>query len=237
MAKLAEGLRRLRANDGTALDLRSNTIGDAGAAAVAEALKRNNTLTKLDLGSNTIGEAGAAAVAEARKRNNTLTTLNLGGNTRIGDAGFAALAQALQGNTALTTLDLECVSALRSPSLRLNHSGVLSLGAACSAPLCPSSLSPIPSALLCRCVLPASHVCMRVPLATSSGPDERRCAPLPMCLPHCSFYFLSCTLRPSVVSISLISLCPPDDPALNQPSSLNHASSAFAPNTTIYSLG
>ncbi len=190
----------------------------------------------MNLSSNTIGEAGAAAVAEALKRNNMLTTLGLD-NNNIGEVGAAALAHALQGNTALTDLSLPCVSALRSPSLRLNHPGVLSLGAACSAPLCPSLLSPIPSALLCRCVLPASHPCMRVPLATPSGPDERLCARSPpAAAAHRFFFYLSCTLRPSAVSISLICVFPAVDPTLNQRGSLNPASSAFAPNTTRYSL-
>ena len=114
----------------------------------------------LQLHSNHIGAAGAAAVAEALKRNNTLTTLGLD-NNNIGEVGAAALAHALQGNTALTTLGLECVSALRSPSLRLNHSGVLSLGCRLfRSPLSffalPYFLSPVVS--LCASCISRMHL-------------------------------------------------------------------------------
>ncbi len=169
MAALEEALRRLRANDGMVVSLWEERIGDAGAAAVAEALqgnntlttlslgfndigatgavavvkalKENNTLTTLNLGFNSIGDAGAGAVVEALKGNNTLTTLSLGGND-IGAAGAAAAAEALKGNTALTALYLECAFLLRAFSLRRNNSGVLSLVAACSASFFSFSLSP-----------------------------------------------------------------------------------------------
>ncbi len=95
--KLANALSLL-----TTLDLESNQIGDAGAAALSEALKSNATLTKLFL-QNQVGEAGAAALSEALKINATLTELNLGDN-QIGDAGAAALSEALKSNATLTTL-------------------------------------------------------------------------------------------------------------------------------------
>eukprot|EP00966_Prymnesium_polylepis_P230135 5325110-Prymnesium_polylepis.1 len=43
------------------LDLRGNSIGDAGAAALAEALKVNTALTSLDIRGNAIWEASAVA--------------------------------------------------------------------------------------------------------------------------------------------------------------------------------
>jgi hypothetical protein len=202
----------------TTLDLGGNGIGAAGVVAVAQALKVNNTLTKLDLGYNGIGDAGAAALARALKGNHTLTELNLDTNS-IGPAGAAAVAQALQGNTALTTLYLKCVSALRSPSLRLNHPGVLSLVPAWSAPLLSFFALSLPwGNLAVLCYLYLTHVC-----ATLSGPDDRRCASPPAASAHCSFFYL-------------LRVCLYVDPKLNPPSSLNPASSAFAPNTTRYYL-
>jgi len=52
-------------------------IGDAGAVALAEALKGNKTLKDLHLDSNRIGDKGAAALAAALAANDTLQFLNI----------------------------------------------------------------------------------------------------------------------------------------------------------------
>ena len=89
------------------LVLGANTIGDAGAAAIAEALKVNAVLHTLVLGSllggNSIGDAGALAIADALKVNAVLEELYLSGNF-IGDAGAVALAEGLKVNVVLKTL-------------------------------------------------------------------------------------------------------------------------------------
>src|SRR5579883_2828441 len=85
-----------------ALDLASNHIRDAGAAAIA-ASKNLVNLTALDLASNHIGPAGAAAIAASRNFPN-LTVLNLASNY-IGDAGAEAIA-ASQNLANLTVLNL-----------------------------------------------------------------------------------------------------------------------------------
>ena len=80
------------------LGLGSNAIGEAGAVAVANALKDKPKLSHVDLGSNAIGEAGAVAVADALKDNKPeLSSLELGANA-IGEAGAVALADALKDN-------------------------------------------------------------------------------------------------------------------------------------------
>merc|ERR1711935_67726 len=89
----------------TSLYLDGNSIGDAGAVAIAEALKTNTAVTYLDLYANSVGDAGAAAIAEALKTNTAVTSLNLGGNN-IGDVGAVAVAEALKTNTAVTSLTL-----------------------------------------------------------------------------------------------------------------------------------
>ncbi|KJE94543.1 hypothetical protein CAOG_05175 [Capsaspora owczarzaki ATCC 30864] len=89
----------------TQLDLPYNQIGDVGAHAIAQALKVNTTVTKLYLLRNQIGDVGAQAIAEALKGNTTLTHVNLFHN-HIGDAGAQAIAEALKGNTKLTKLYL-----------------------------------------------------------------------------------------------------------------------------------
>ena len=48
------------------LTLWGNSIGDASAQALAEALKTNKALKELDLRLNSIGDAGAQALDEAR---------------------------------------------------------------------------------------------------------------------------------------------------------------------------
>jgi Ran GTPase-activating protein (RanGAP) involved in mRNA processing and transport len=94
----------LKVNDTLTQFTMSNNIGNVGAAALAEALKRNQTLRTLDISKNGIGSAGAAALADALKMNTTLTTLDISSNYEIGDAGAAALAEALTHNTSLTEL-------------------------------------------------------------------------------------------------------------------------------------
>ena len=51
------------------LKLYNSNIGDAGAVAIAEALKFNAVLNNVDLYSNKIGDAGAIAIAESLKFN------------------------------------------------------------------------------------------------------------------------------------------------------------------------
>jgi len=116
------------------LDLENNTIGDAGAIAIAgvlkvntsvlsflilsenfieingaraiaEALKVNTVLDTLDLQNNDFGDEGAIMIAEALKVNTAIEWLGLYGNG-IGDAGAAAIAEALKVNTVITTLKL-----------------------------------------------------------------------------------------------------------------------------------
>ena len=100
---MSRGARRVRGADaGAAAD---NSIGDAGAAAIAEALKVNKSVTTIDLScacrasrrvrgadagaaaDYSIGDAGAAAVAEALKVNKTVTTIRLCGACRAARGG------------------------------------------------------------------------------------------------------------------------------------------------------
>ena len=142
-----------------------NSVGPAGAAAIAEALKINKTVTKISLGcalcsardraecgsarggggaarnfmrvgapGNSVGPAGAAAIAEALKINKTVTAIDLTGalcaardraecrppavalrasscgvgapDNSIGPTGAAAIAEALKINKTVTTISL-----------------------------------------------------------------------------------------------------------------------------------
>ncbi|KJE88847.1 hypothetical protein CAOG_00424 [Capsaspora owczarzaki ATCC 30864] len=89
----------------TWLDLGENQIGDAGAHTIAEALQVNTTVAVLLLEQNSIGDAGAQAIAETLKVKKEMRDLRLQ-NNQIGDAGAQALAQALSVNTTITTLSL-----------------------------------------------------------------------------------------------------------------------------------
>jgi len=132
---LEEACRRLKENDPslTLLDLSGVPIGDAGAVAVAFALRKNDRCGTLHLGNcnvgpsgaaklgkllevntalvkvfvqdNHIGDKGAEAIAASLKRNATLLTLNAARN-RIGDVGAAAIAETLCRNTSLQKLYL-----------------------------------------------------------------------------------------------------------------------------------
>jgi len=86
-----------------------HNIGDAGARALAVALRDTTSLVKVDLSVNWtdwIGDTGAAYLADALRVNTSLKYLGLGQN-HIGDAGATALADALRVNTTLTYLSLD----------------------------------------------------------------------------------------------------------------------------------
>mmetsp|Transcript_18795 Transcript_18795/g.38258 ORF Transcript_18795/g.38258 Transcript_18795/m.38258 type:complete len:267 (+) Transcript_18795:89-889(+) len=98
------------------LAMGSNSVGDEGAAAIAEALKVNccgrHVLSLLSLNANAIGDEGAVALGDALRENAVLTNISLAGNA-IGDRGAAAIAAGLKASsdtrermTRLTELDL-----------------------------------------------------------------------------------------------------------------------------------
>ncbi|XP_011270571.1 hypothetical protein CAOG_08909 [Capsaspora owczarzaki ATCC 30864] len=90
----------------TQVDLWQNQIGEVGARALAETLKVNETVTWIAIWDNQIGDAGASAIAEALKVNKTVTEVVLGGN-QISDIGASAIAEALKVNKTVTRLDLD----------------------------------------------------------------------------------------------------------------------------------
>ena len=100
---LADGLRRNGASRVKLLDLASNGIGAAGAEALSSLLTSSTSLVKLDLASNALGSSGATALVPGLKTNTSLTSLSLREN-EIEAAGARALAEALRSNGALSTL-------------------------------------------------------------------------------------------------------------------------------------
>ena len=80
------------------LVLTDNNIGDAGASALSDALKSNNTLEELLLDGESvygnIGPEGAKSIASMLVVNRALTSLNLRGN-EIGAGGAKAIADSL----------------------------------------------------------------------------------------------------------------------------------------------
>ena len=81
-------------------------ITDAGAVALANALKVNKTLKKIWLNGNSIEDNGANALSGALKINSTLKEMSLSDNV-IGDEGAKVLAEALKINTSLIRLRLD----------------------------------------------------------------------------------------------------------------------------------
>ena len=80
-------------------------IGNAGAQALAKALKNNQTLQVLLLSQNEIGNEGAKALAKALESNTSLKTLDLTNNP-IGNEGLEALANAYLINRNLQILKI-----------------------------------------------------------------------------------------------------------------------------------
>ena len=85
------------------LNVTNNSIGDGGATALAEMLKKNRTLQQLNVSHNSIGDGGATALAEMLKKNRTLQQLNVSHNS-IGAGGTTALAEMLKVNRTLQQL-------------------------------------------------------------------------------------------------------------------------------------
>ena len=70
-------------------------IGDAGAQAIADALRQNSTLQQLELRGNGIGDEGAQAITDALRESSTLVKLHLE-NNRIGDGVFRTIQDLLE---------------------------------------------------------------------------------------------------------------------------------------------
>ncbi|MFE5091509.1 gala protein [Streptomyces sp. NPDC056638] len=86
--------------------LGTNSLGDEGAWAVADALGRDgHGLRTVYLGCNRIGADGVTSLAGALSEDDTVKALWLKRNP-LGDAGVQALVPMLRRNTVLRTLDL-----------------------------------------------------------------------------------------------------------------------------------
>ncbi|KAG5189462.1 leucine rich repeat protein [Tribonema minus] len=90
-----------------ALILRGSQVSAEGAAALADALRVNDSITTVSLEWNSIGlfESGLESLASALELNRSVTTLDLRNNC-ISPAGGRALARCLRSNTTLRSLDL-----------------------------------------------------------------------------------------------------------------------------------
>ena len=91
------------------VDMSSNAMSDVGARSLAEMLRVNTTLKDLDLTHNYFYDSSIAALADALRVNSTLTRLVLSTN-HAGDSGVASLAAALHVNTGLKDLRLSSTS-------------------------------------------------------------------------------------------------------------------------------
>ena len=86
------------------LVLWGNTIGDAGAKALGEALRTNSTITELNLKENVIGDKGASALARAlRDDNRSLRVLDLRSNL-IANKGMQDIEKMIQINRGVRQL-------------------------------------------------------------------------------------------------------------------------------------
>ena len=80
--------------------LNSTNIGDEGAKAISDMLKKNKTICVIQLSNNTMEYSGFASIAEALLENNTLRSLYLNGNYG-GPLGASSLAKGVVGNKSL----------------------------------------------------------------------------------------------------------------------------------------
>lgn len=113
------------------LRLECNDLGDAGAAAIAEALPRCPTLRALDVAANRIGSAGGIRLASALPRCN-LERLELGRNF-LGPRGASALADALLLQANSPSHGLGRLQSLGLSVNRIRDGGALAAAAALSS--------------------------------------------------------------------------------------------------------
>lgn len=102
------------------LSFGKNKIGDAGATALAEALRKAAGVTSVSLAYNRIGDEGAKALARvlgAESTTSCLVALHLDHN-RIGATGARALATAAKRHNCLVTLTLAGNPIYDAPLLR-----------------------------------------------------------------------------------------------------------------------
>jgi len=88
------------------IDISEINLDDVGQEALAEALKKNQTIVELILKPREISREGTKAIAKALKLNKTLTRLKVNGD-RIHDEGRSALAELLKVTKAITKFTLE----------------------------------------------------------------------------------------------------------------------------------
>jgi len=102
---------QLRANSASA-EVKGFRLGDAGATALADALKENTEVKCVNWEYHDIGDVGAMALANALKVNTSIEEVRLrfwfcGRDIRIGDEGAKAFGEALRVNKSVKRLDLE----------------------------------------------------------------------------------------------------------------------------------
>ena len=105
----------------SALNLSGNPIGDAGAAAYAEAVgSEQSKIVRVQLAGCSIGDDGAAALAKMLRGNKNITHVDLS-NNNISDAGAKALAAVLGDALSLTELNLCCCKVSNAGALALRQ--------------------------------------------------------------------------------------------------------------------
>ena len=96
----------------TFLDLSANCIRDAGAEALASAVRLNPNLIAIVLRSNDIGPDGGASLLRAIGQSKSITSVDLSGvrginRNHIGLKGCRALGEALRNNPCLTSVNID----------------------------------------------------------------------------------------------------------------------------------
>eukprot|EP00831_Metopus_contortus_P013551 TRINITY_DN15503_c0_g1_i1.p1 TRINITY_DN15503_c0_g1~~TRINITY_DN15503_c0_g1_i1.p1 ORF type:complete len:275 (-),score=46.65 TRINITY_DN15503_c0_g1_i1:78-902(-) len=95
----------------SSIDLRKNSIGDAGIAELSAALKYTTSLVHLDVSSNELSYKGGCELFNAILHNESITSLDVSSHeglhrNNIGMKGVKALIPVLQKNKILTILNL-----------------------------------------------------------------------------------------------------------------------------------
>jgi Ran GTPase-activating protein (RanGAP) involved in mRNA processing and transport len=85
--------------------VRNTSMGDEGAASIADALESNTSLQELSLTGSHITAAGAASLGQSCAENETLTRLSLAYN-HIGATGLLALARGVRLSKGLVSLNV-----------------------------------------------------------------------------------------------------------------------------------
>ncbi len=157
------------------LDLRKNSLGDAGVAEMSAAIKYSNSLVHLDLSSNELGPKAGKELFKALAVNESITSVDVSSHeglhrNRLCAKGMKHIVQLLRTSKILTILNLSG-NAIRAEGLAFVAEGLTGNTTLLSLRVAQNEIQPLCYAVL-RTILVESRICE---LDLSDNPLGNQC--------------------------------------------------------------